>query len=146
MQSVTKDANVGAVILNSDQILLVKNKAEWKNVNGKKFFKPSKWGLPNGRRESGETEIETAIRETKEETGFLIRIDPNIKVEEDMGDRTNFTFLGYIVGGHIEVCDEGITDCRWFPVHSLPPDMYFSHQQRLSQLLGKIQKSPSAVS
>lgn len=31
------------------------------------------WSFPKGHQEIGETDIETAVRETKEETGFLIK-------------------------------------------------------------------------
>lgn len=140
MESIEKGVNVNIVILNDfNYVLLVKNKARWRSFPGKKFFKPSKWGLPNGKKEAGEGETEAAIRETKEETGFSVNLDPNIRIEDNAEDHINVTFLGHIISGKIEIPPEEITDCRWFSIHALPSDMYFSHQQRLQQLLEKLQ-------
>jgi len=131
MQSVEKDVNVNVVILkNSSQVLLVKNIARWKEFSstGKKFFKPSKWGMPNGKKEPGENE-----------TGFLVEIEPSIRIEYDAGDHLNVTFLGRIVGGEMKIPLEEIIDCKWFFIHSLPL-MYSSHWRRLRQLLEELQK------
>jgi len=142
MQSVEKDVNVNVVILkNSSQVLLVKNIARWKEFSstGKKFFKPSKWGMPNGKKEPGENETETAVREAGEKTGFLVEIEPSIRIEYDAGDHLNVTFLGRIVGGEMKIPLEEIIDCKWFFIHSLPL-MYSSHWRRLRQLLEELQK------
>jgi 8-oxo-dGTP pyrophosphatase MutT (NUDIX family) len=48
----------------------------------------SKWGLPKGTPNPAETMIETAIRETQEETGL------DVSVEQPLG-RINYQFRGY---------------------------------------------------
>jgi len=55
---------VAILIFNNDQVLLVRHGRESGHITG--IF-----GLPSGRVETGEKEIETAIRELKEETGFI---------------------------------------------------------------------------
>lgn len=39
------------------------------------------WGFPKGHMEKGESEIETAIRETKEETNLDVDVDSNMRFE-----------------------------------------------------------------
>jgi len=58
----------GGIILNStlDEIILVKGR------------KSGKWGLPKGHIEPGETYIEGALREIKEETGLDIKLLINV--------------------------------------------------------------------
>lgn len=136
-------ANVGVVIVrtnqnipNQPQLLLVKNKAKWKEINGKKFFKPSKWGLPNGKREPGESVVKAAVREVEEETGYRVWLDREVSVAEKAGDHLNITFLGQIVGERKKTMDEGILACEWFSLGQLP-DMYRSHQRRIISLLKK---------
>lgn len=143
-----KGVNVGVVIFNGigiSRILLVKNKAEWKEIKGKRFFKPSRWGLPNGRKEPGESIIAAAVREVEEETGLVVRIEPKVKITEDAGDHLNIAFLGQVVGGKMRRHSEEIIACDWFSVGGLPKNMYHSHQRRLSKLLRKMRKTKSEI-
>lgn len=140
------DANVGVVILNKRKrrILLVKNEEGWKQMpSGKRFFKPSRWGLPNGRRRSSEGITATAKRETEEETGFLIKIEPGLKIENNFSDYRNITFLGHIIGGELQdrSYTHKIIDCRWFPIQVLRDrvfNMHFSHRTKALMLLEKL--------
>ncbi len=56
----------GACIVHNNKILLVQQKPEGDQ--------PEKWGPPAGHAESEETPVNTAIRETKEETNLDIEI------------------------------------------------------------------------
>ena len=42
----------------------------WQETNGKEAF----WSFPKGHQEAGETDVETTLRETKEETGLDVEI------------------------------------------------------------------------
>ena len=55
------EKSCGAIIFNEDKVLVVKQTSGF-------------YGFPKGHGEKGETEKETAIRETKEETGLDIKI------------------------------------------------------------------------
>jgi 8-oxo-dGTP pyrophosphatase MutT (NUDIX family) len=43
------------------------------------------WGLPGGRREAGETEIETVQREVREETGLVVQVEKLLLDEPHQG-------------------------------------------------------------
>ena len=63
------EKSCGCIIVKDDKVLLIGAKDD----KGKLF-----WSFPKGHQEKGETDIETAIRETKEETGLDVRIiDPS---------------------------------------------------------------------
>lgn len=59
------EKSCGCIILKDNQVLLIGAK----DNDGKLF-----WSFPKGHQENGETDIETAIRETKEETGLDVEI------------------------------------------------------------------------
>ncbi len=121
-----RDASCSTLVFDElkNQIVLVKNKGGWKELfPGEGFDKPSGWGLPTGRKESGESEIDAAERETEEETGGLIveiDPDPRLKVEEPRKNYTKIAFIGYPVVGKIGTPrDENVSEARWFPVRVL---------------------------
>ncbi|MBR3230511.1 NUDIX domain-containing protein [Candidatus Saccharibacteria bacterium] len=59
------EKSCGCIILKDDQVLLIGAKDD----DGKLF-----WSFPKGHQENDETDTETAIRETKEETGLDVEI------------------------------------------------------------------------
>lgn len=88
-------------------------------------YGPLNWELPGGRSEPGEGAVETAIREAREETGVeveAVRTTGIYYVAEN--DSLHFVFLCRIVAGVPGVADEAeITDCRYWPVDTLPRPM-----------------------
>ena len=57
-----KEKSCGCIIIDDDKVLLIKQTK-------------GHWGLPKGHVEANETELETAARETKEETNLDVQID-----------------------------------------------------------------------
>ena len=55
----------GCIVVKGDEVLLI----QAKNDEGELF-----WAFPKGKQEAGETDTETAIRETKEEVGLKVEI------------------------------------------------------------------------
>ena len=77
----------------------------------------SLYALPGGRHELGETMTETAVRETREETGFTIEVDslvgiysnPHHVMSYDDGEvRQEFSicFRGHVTGGQARTSSE----------------------------------------
>lgn len=108
---------VAVAILNESKILMLKRKDS------------NKWTMPGGTLEFGESMIDCAVRETKEESGYEIRItdiigtytDPNIKVEYSDGEvRQEFTIVykGEIVSGKIKL-DEESTNYIWIELENI---------------------------
>ena len=60
-----REKSCGCIIVDKDKVLLIGAKDD----EGEMF-----WSFPKGHQESGETDMETAIRETKEEIGLDVEI------------------------------------------------------------------------
>jgi 8-oxo-dGTP pyrophosphatase MutT (NUDIX family) len=81
------------------------------------------WGLAKGGIEEGETKEAAAIREVREETGLVA------KIEADLGDtrymyvwedvrirKTVHFFLMRFTGGDVDDRDDEMEEIRWFPL------------------------------
>ena len=74
-----KEKSCGCITIKDQKVLLVYEK-------NRNF-----WGFPKGHMEDGETEIETALREVKEEVGLDVEIDK----------KRRYT-LNYVIGNEID--------------------------------------------
>ena len=64
MNNFKKEKSCGCIIIEKDKVLIIQQTK-------------GHWGFPKGHVEVGETEIETAIREVKEETNLDVEINEN---------------------------------------------------------------------
>lgn len=97
---------VSGIILNGDQVLLVKRA----KFPGKGF-----WSLPGGRVEFGETLEQALIRELKEELGIRAQIQELIGVYDAIGAGYHFVIACYLVrmeGNPVPGSD--ILEIGWF--------------------------------
>lgn len=85
------------------------------------------WGIPKGHMESGETYVETAIRETREEAGIDIKIITQLP--HVFSNRRNYRKI-VIPFLATQTCDREpasthsaseVADAQWFDVTNLPP-------------------------
>lgn len=81
---------------------------------------PSLWALPKGTPDAGETLEETALRETREETGLLVEIEEPIGAisyffvrASTRFHKTVHFFLMRPVGGRLEEHDHEFDEARW---------------------------------
>ncbi len=93
-----KEKSCGCIVFDNDKILLIKD------TNGN-------WGFPKGHVEENETEEQTAIRETKEETNIDVEIDVskryvNHYITDTEIDKTVVLFKAKKLGGK-EIPQEG---------------------------------------
>ena len=75
------------------------------------------WNLPAGHVDPGETPMQGAVREAKEEVGLDVELEEGEafyteEVPED--NRVFHIFRGKIVGGEIKILDGEIPDAEWY--------------------------------
>ncbi|MCY4652042.1 MAG: NUDIX domain-containing protein, partial [Dehalococcoidia bacterium] len=78
-----------------------------------------KWSLPGGMRDKGESYKQTAVRETREETGIKMSAD----VLYHRGSRGNYEiWKGKRIGGRLKFQRRECLDAKWFGKDMLPHD------------------------
>ena len=101
-----KEKSCGCIIIKENKVLLILEK------NG------NFWGFPKGHMEEGENEIQTALREVKEEVGLDVEIDQNQRytlnyVVKDEIDKTTVLYIATPKNGKIEMQESEIADVKW---------------------------------
>ena len=101
-----KEKSCGCIIIKDDKVLLVYEK-------DRNF-----WGFPKGHMEKGENEIETALREVKEEVGLDVEIDENKRyiqnyIIRDEIDKTSVYYIAFPKNGEIQKQESEIEDVKW---------------------------------
>jgi ADP-ribose pyrophosphatase YjhB (NUDIX family) len=126
----------GAIIVQDDQVLLVKRAHEprigW-------------WCLPAGFMEWDEHPTQTAVRELKEETGLEVELTSLFEIYSGHDDpRVNAVLILYladVVGGSIQASDDAL-EVRYFRFDSLPEKIAFeAHVQALADYSSRFRKS-----
>lgn len=101
------------------------------------------WGLPGGAMELGETPGDTAIRETKEETGLdvilcgllgIYTVKQHKYPNGDIVQSVDVTFIAEHVGGELSPDDSETLDLRWFDLNQLPSEVFSPHVPMLEDL------------
>lgn len=131
-------------ILNShDQVYLVK-----RMDNGT-------WCMPGGAQDLGETPVQCAVREFKEESGLDIEVLDILGVFSSLNYKyvhykwktnqfVHILFYGKMIGGSATTSDE-TTDAGWFSVDALPTLMMDGHTERILFAFDKIKNNKTKV-
>jgi 8-oxo-dGTP diphosphatase len=81
-----------------------------------------RWTLPGGLVENDETPEEAAVRETAEETGFVVQLDGLLATYMRPGAPIVIvTYRSHIVGGEMRIAPEELSEAAFFPRDDLPP-------------------------
>ncbi|MCL1977829.1 MAG: NUDIX hydrolase [Candidatus Bathyarchaeota archaeon] len=97
------------------------------------------WALPGGRKELGETDEQTCIREVKEETDLDVEIIHKIGDYHEHGFREGIDYDYYpacfvvkVVGGQTVKQDSEVQEIRSFNLNELPNPLAFEHDQMIN--------------
>ncbi len=99
------------------------------------------WWQPGGGVERGETPWQAVVREAREETGLVVRVERLIGVYcwPATGDLI-FSFHCVVTGGALAADAESDErrDLRSFPLDALPPNTFAEHAERLRDAVAAI--------
>ena len=117
---------IGVLIVQNGRILLghrVQNAADTGGI-----YEPDSWCLPGGKQEYGETVLQGAIRETKEETNLDINDLQVYSAVDDLQPGKHYVTIQVIAracSGTLCVMEpEKQDEWKWFPVDQLPKNIY----------------------
>ena len=101
-----KEKSCGCIIVKDNKVLLVYEK-------NRNF-----WGFPKGHVETGENEIETALREVKEEVGLDVEIDTRKRytlnyIIRDEIDKTTVLYIAKPKSEKITMQEGEIENVKW---------------------------------
>ncbi|BDG68140.1 putative 8-oxo-dGTP diphosphatase [Enterococcus innesii] len=118
-----KTIGVFSVIISNDRVLLVKRRDL------------PLWDLPGGRLEVGESIFDCSIRETREETGYNVKIEKIIGsyINNERND-TQILLLSNIVSGCPITEGPETKQLKFFPLNRLPLNMVPARRRQLAML------------
>lgn len=110
----------GCIVINNNRVLIEKQ------LRG--FY-----GFPKGHIENNETEEECAIRETFEEVGIRVKVDPNLRftinyfVHENVLKEVVF-FVGSLVGSdEVVIQEDEVEDAFWIDIDKVYDILTFNN-------------------
>ena len=128
-----KEKSCGTIIIDDDKVLIIKQKK-------------GLYGFPKGHMEENETEIETAIRETKEETNLDVLIDETKRyslnyVIDNKIDKEVVYYLAKPLNKNIIKQESEINDILWIDIDKVIDILTFDNLKELwKKVLKEIKK------
>ena len=119
-----KEKSCGCIIIKDNKVLLVYEK------------RACCWGFPKGHMEEGETEIETALREVKEEVGLDVKINKNKRyilnyIINDEIDKTTVLYLATTKNEKITIQESEIGDAKWYDLSEATKILTFTNSKEV---------------
>ena len=118
------EKSCGCIIFDGNKVLVVKQRS-------------CIYGFPKGHVEEGETEIMTAIRETKEEVGLDVYVDPNLRftinylVKEDKLKEVVY-FVSFLKNNNdVIIQEEEIDSYMWVDIDEVYDVLTFDNLKNL---------------
>ena len=119
-----KEKACGTIIIDNNKVLLIRQKQGF-------------YGFPKGHVEGNETDVETAIRETKEETNLDVVVDESKRFEisyivNDNIDKNVVYFLAKLTGENKVVAqEEEINEVIWVDIDKAEDILTFDNLKEL---------------
>ena len=123
-----KEKSCGAIVCRNNgagvEVLLIKHR-----VGGH-------WSFPKGHMESGETELQTALREVKEETGLTIDVQSGFRESVQYYPHPNVYkqvvyFLAKAVTQEVHMQQEEVCETAWMPINDASDAVSFDNDRHL---------------
>ena len=128
-----KEKSCGTIIIDDDKVLIIKQKQGF-------------YGFPKGHMEKNETEVETAIRETKEETNLDVLTDETKRyslnyVIDNKIDKEVVYYLAKPLNKNIIKQESEINDILWIDIDKVIDILTFDNLKELwKKVLKEIKK------
>lgn len=125
----------GCIVVKNSKLLLIRAK----NDEGELF-----WAFPKGKQEIGENDVETAIRETKEEVGLDVRIvdDKPIVVGHLIHDgaayKKIFLFIAEPLNDELKIQEREVEEAKWVPINKAGKYLNGYYRDAWEELLNRI--------
>lgn len=133
----TVRVGLAVMILKDGKVLLGHRSPNRKDTGG--IFEPDTWTVPGGKQEFGETMFKGAVREVKEETGLTVSDLELFSASDDVQPDRHFVTLQFIArsceGTPGVMEPEKEDEWRWFPLDSLPENLYSPTRRFLDKYL-----------
>ena len=119
-----QEKSCGTIVINDNKVLVIRQKQGF-------------WGFPKGHIEEGESEIQTAIRETKEETNLDVIIEDetrfclNYIIEDKQINKYVVYFIAKAINNDVKLQIEEIDDIAWVDIEKVEDILTFDNLQEL---------------
>ena len=117
------EKSCGAVVLDGDKVLIIQQNE-------------GHWGFPKGHVEEGETEVQTAVREIKEETNIDVKVDDKYRYVEVYSPKENVEkevvfFVASKVGGNVVAQEEEVQNIEWLSITNAMERLTYESSKRV---------------
>ena len=123
-----QEKSCGTIVINDNKVLVIRQKQGF-------------WGFPKGHIEEGESEIQTAIRETKEETNLDVVIEDetrfclNYIIEDKQINKYVVYFIAKAINNDVKLQIEEIDDIAWVDIEKVEDILTFDNLQELWEVV-----------
>lgn len=123
------EKSCGAVIINENKILMIKQKSGF-------------YGFPKGHMEDFESEVETTIREVKEETNLDIEIESSLRFPISYLQKDNMTkevvyYIAEAINNEVKLQESELTDFEWVNIDEVENKLTFDNMKELWKTIKK---------